>query len=538
MSISWVVVDTTPPPPPPLPSPPQPQLGANGNLDGNHNGNHDGTATPPPSPDGVQLPPPSATSLTSPTSPPAPPLPPPVPIPPPLPPLRGCLEIQLEGKDINGPHCFDGAEHTKAINGVPPGRHIIRITAFADSHGNATTEGWRGEGVFPINVIRRGPFQATYEYLPVEAWHAVPPGLDVRMPLDGAVKTARIPQPWQLRLWVAGGANLKAAQYRGGGHTGRRATRKTSSGDKGRFTRTHVQAHTTVREIRAAIAASLAVPDPVVDLLLRLPRATSTSQGGCVAAAVHHFGDRVTAVRPGLVVSLVAGWPHLPPGCSVESGGDWAAHWNTRASAVVDGGEGSAYTPVLPIPPPPKEDRGKGTKSRLPVSSAVNAKQKVAAAAEEEGAVFVLQDTETVLGLDLFDRQQLLSVKIARASDKCDVPPYASSPEHEKPSPCETELTAMYQCQEQQAQRRKARQEAEAAGDTTNTAATGAAASDAGDDGDSGQCDVRVICVPWTERRDSLDPAHTRSILHPFTHVPFLFFSHMPFRFSPFTRRS
>merc|ERR1719329_1870557 len=41
--------------------------------------------------------------------------------------------------------------------------------------------------------------------------------------------------------------------------------------------------------------------------------------------------------------NLVAGsWSHVPPGCSVQSGGDWAAHFNRRTSGNNDGG----YTPV------------------------------------------------------------------------------------------------------------------------------------------------------------------------------------------------
>jgi len=41
--------------------------------------------------------------------------------------------------------------------------------------------------------------------------------------------------------------------------------------------------------------------------------------------------------------NLVAGsWGHVPPGCSVQSRGDWAAHYNRRDSGSNDGG----YTPV------------------------------------------------------------------------------------------------------------------------------------------------------------------------------------------------
>ena len=41
--------------------------------------------------------------------------------------------------------------------------------------------------------------------------------------------------------------------------------------------------------------------------------------------------------------TLVAGsWGHVPPGCSMQSGGDWAAHYNRRQNGNNDGG----YSPV------------------------------------------------------------------------------------------------------------------------------------------------------------------------------------------------
>ena len=45
--------------------------------------------------------------------------------------------------------------------------------------------------------------------------------------------------------------------------------------------------------------------------------------------------------------NLVAGsWGHVPVGCSVQSGGDWAAHFNRRASGSNDGG----HSPVCSGP--------------------------------------------------------------------------------------------------------------------------------------------------------------------------------------------
>jgi len=52
---------------------------------------------------------------------------------------------------------------------------------------------------------------------------------------------------------------------------------------------------------------------------------------------------------------LVAGsWGHVPVGCSVQSGGDWAAHFNRRASGSNDGG----YSPVCNGPPTPQVQNG------------------------------------------------------------------------------------------------------------------------------------------------------------------------------------
>ena len=58
----------------------------------------------------------------------------------------------------------------------------------------------------------------------------------------------------------------------------------------------------------------------------------------CLDIAKAEYGDKVTAKRG----TLIAGnWPHLPQGCSVQSGGDWAAHWNDK-----DGYNNGTYTKV------------------------------------------------------------------------------------------------------------------------------------------------------------------------------------------------
>jgi hypothetical protein len=66
---------------------------------------------------------------------------------------------------------------------------------------------------------------------------------------------------------------------------------------------------------------------------------TPTTQNNCLQRAVTHFGSKVTAKRN----SLQSGtWDDLPEGCSVKSGGDWAAHWNNKNHS-----NNSMYSSVL-----------------------------------------------------------------------------------------------------------------------------------------------------------------------------------------------
>ena len=65
----------------------------------------------------------------------------------------------------------------------------------------------------------------------------------------------------------------------------------------------------------------------------------------CLEAAVKKYGDKVTANREILAVTPT-GWGHVPPGCSVQSGGDWAAHFNHKPNGKNDG----TYTVVTGLP--------------------------------------------------------------------------------------------------------------------------------------------------------------------------------------------
>eukprot|EP00237_Pycnococcus_provasolii_P011343 CAMPEP_0198709530 /NCGR_PEP_ID=MMETSP1471-20131121/1766_1 /TAXON_ID=41880 /ORGANISM="Pycnococcus provasolii, Strain RCC733" /LENGTH=331 /DNA_ID=CAMNT_0044468881 /DNA_START=334 /DNA_END=1332 /DNA_ORIENTATION=+ len=79
----------------------------------------------------------------------------------------------------------------------------------------------------------------------------------------------------------------------------------------------------------------------------RVDRPTTVSQSQCLSAAKAAHGDKVTAKRPDL---QVGSWGHVPSGCSVQSGGDWAAHYNTNTAMEPAGGtrasDRSMYTLV------------------------------------------------------------------------------------------------------------------------------------------------------------------------------------------------
>ena len=67
--------------------------------------------------------------------------------------------------------------------------------------------------------------------------------------------------------------------------------------------------------------------------------ATAVAEAACLSSAVAQFGSKVQASRGGLVAGS---WGHVPPGCTVQSGGDWAAHYNRGHGAS------GHYTTVVP----------------------------------------------------------------------------------------------------------------------------------------------------------------------------------------------
>tara|TARA_B110001452_G_scaffold16519_1_gene13518 strand:+ start:525 stop:1067 length:543 start_codon:yes stop_codon:yes gene_type:complete len=87
-----------------------------------------------------------------------------------------------------------------------------------------------------------GVFQPSYEWQELPDGAAVPAGLNVDLPLDGAPRRARIPPTWQLRTWVS---------------------------DEHGFWRCDVGRSTTALQLRQKVAQHMGVPLDTVALALR-----------------------------------------------------------------------------------------------------------------------------------------------------------------------------------------------------------------------------------------------------------------------------
>uniref|UniRef100_A0A7S0JI27 YCII-related domain-containing protein n=1 Tax=Calcidiscus leptoporus TaxID=127549 RepID=A0A7S0JI27_9EUKA len=87
--------------------------------------------------------------------------------------------------------------------------------------------------VSAVKLPAIAPFEAAYEWQRIEPGVTLPPGLDVELPLDGGAQRARIPQRWQLQVWL---------------------------GDEWGYLRKQVTRETTVAEIRDAAATHAGVP--------------------------------------------------------------------------------------------------------------------------------------------------------------------------------------------------------------------------------------------------------------------------------------
>jgi hypothetical protein len=74
------------------------------------------------------------------------------------------------------------------------------------------------------------------------------------------------------------------------------------------------------------------------------PGGSSPSKGNCHSWAdglVNKFG-----FDQGRTNMITGSWTNVPSGCSVESGGDWAVHWNTRSASDTAANNNGDFTPV------------------------------------------------------------------------------------------------------------------------------------------------------------------------------------------------
>jgi hypothetical protein len=62
--------------------------------------------------------------------------------------------------------------------------------------------------------------------------------------------------------------------------------------------------------------------------------AAGPDEASCFADALHRFGDKVLGRRSSMVVGA---WGWVPRGCTVQSGGDWAVHYNRYNHGSDDG---------------------------------------------------------------------------------------------------------------------------------------------------------------------------------------------------------
>ena len=68
--------------------------------------------------------------------------------------------------------------------------------------------------VVPLDAPHRSPLRPTYHWQPVASWHDVPSGMEIQMFMDernGSV--ARIPEPWQLQLFVNGTVGKRSSSF-------------------------------------------------------------------------------------------------------------------------------------------------------------------------------------------------------------------------------------------------------------------------------------------------------------------------------------
>jgi hypothetical protein len=103
-----------------------------------------------------------------------------------------CVTTRLGGAASPSPEaCLSGAASIHVSN-VPLGAHAFAIRDGARTEAVKIVVAPRPEGVFVPTYDWRATGDARVER-----------GLEVRLPLDGAPKTARIPDVWRLQLWAS-----------------------------------------------------------------------------------------------------------------------------------------------------------------------------------------------------------------------------------------------------------------------------------------------------------------------------------------------
>lgn len=124
------------------------------------------------------------------------------------------------------------------------------------------------------------------------------------------------------------------------------------AGDPNVFVMEGGQRHLVPYHLRAMLGESARQPIVVNDIndILTCPEgavcpempASFESPAHCDAFANEYLKCRKKT--PGRPIQ-VGSWSHVPPGCSVQSKGDWTAHWNQNPNGTNDG----SYTPFLPM---------------------------------------------------------------------------------------------------------------------------------------------------------------------------------------------
>lgn len=113
-----------------------------------------------------------------------------------------------------GPYCFTNPADTLKMQGMGIGSYHLAGAVMQEnaSHDQRTAVTHSEAAFVSIDVVEQVPFVASYDFQHVYPWQAVPPGLEIILPLDGSGKReARIPPRWQLTLYIEPPTHLQPA---------------------------------------------------------------------------------------------------------------------------------------------------------------------------------------------------------------------------------------------------------------------------------------------------------------------------------------